>query len=529
MKGRIAVIVLGCFFSLIVMSRRPGTFVTPQFYAEDGAGFFQDAHNDGFFASILRPTAGYLNTVPRLIAGAALLAPLRLAPLVVAALALLVQMLPVFYLLGDRAAVLIPTWSGRVAAAAIYAVLPNADEIYVNATNTQWHLTLVTALLLLLPPPAGRVARTAELLLLAAAALTGPGSLLLLPVAFLLLRADCRNPWQRALTAVVTAGALVQLVLLVASQRVSAATIPGVGALTPRELAALLANHAFYSPLLGVARIGRLYEKFGLFHHVLALIGLALLAAVALRFRERLVLVLGYLALATVTLSLFFPSNDLHGWLQPRYGTRYYFYATLCIAAIAAHLVARRGGWRLLGVAVAAPMLTCAVPADFFLWTWQDTAYRDQVAHFQSLPPGARLFIETLPEGWGMFLVRKPGETPRPSPIASVPLETRHARGTLAPVDQNPAGSFIRVRGTARDPVSGGRAGGVLVIIDDRLFPANYGRAWHWGPADPDETAYQRLVPVSEIGPGLHQLSVLVFSPDRRRLFRLERDMKFTL
>ena len=40
-----------------------------------GALFFQQAYNEGFFPSFLHTTAGYLNALPRLMAGLALLAP----------------------------------------------------------------------------------------------------------------------------------------------------------------------------------------------------------------------------------------------------------------------------------------------------------------------------------------------------------------------------------------------------------------------------------------------------------------------
>ncbi len=535
MKVRAAAVIAGCLLTLLVVSRRPENLATPQFYAEDGGLFFQEAYNDGFLPTLVRPTAGYLNTMPRLMAGLALLVPLAQAPLAVALLALLVQMLPVFYLLSARAAALVPSSAGRLAAALIYVALPCSDEVYVCATNTQWHLNLAGALMLLLPPPGGRVARGAELALAAIFAFTGPGGLLLLPVALLELRRRRGMDGGRhraALAGILAAGALVQALLIVTSPRVAGAAIPGVWTLAPGEVATLLSIHAFFEPLLGGYRLDRLYVSLGPVHHAFGLFALVLVAWAALSRRDRPLAVLGYLALATVSLSLLFPSNDLRHWLNPWFGSRYYFYVSLFLAFAAARLVAAQGRLRLLGAAVALPMLALAVPSDFFLPTPEDTRYRDQLAQFETLPPGASLFIETLPDSWGMTLVRKPGTVPGPSPLAGIPLRTATVQGSLDPVRVIEGKDTIFVSGEALDPVSGAKAGGVYIMIDGRLFPAAYGRAWTIRTKDlanPAETAYQRYIPVGEVGHGTHQLAVLVLAHDRSAYFLLKTTISFTI
>ncbi len=125
--------------------RCPRLLTHAQFYAEDGTIWFAQAYNDGWMASLALPQAGYLNTMPRIAAGLALLAPLLQAPLIMAVVGLLVQGLPVPILLSSR----LRNWGSlpmRMLLAAIYIALPNTREIHLVATNTQWHLALTAAL-----------------------------------------------------------------------------------------------------------------------------------------------------------------------------------------------------------------------------------------------------------------------------------------------------------------------------------------------------------------------------------------------
>jgi hypothetical protein len=55
----------------IILYRKWDSFVNPQFWAEDGAIFFQGAHELGW-SSILRPYAGYHHFLQRLLAYAGL-------------------------------------------------------------------------------------------------------------------------------------------------------------------------------------------------------------------------------------------------------------------------------------------------------------------------------------------------------------------------------------------------------------------------------------------------------------------------
>ena len=91
-----AIFLLAC---AVIVSRRPDAIFHAQFYAEDGHVWFADAYNLGWWHALFRAQDGYFQTLPRLAAALALLAPLSLAPLVLNIAAVAVEALPVNILL----------------------------------------------------------------------------------------------------------------------------------------------------------------------------------------------------------------------------------------------------------------------------------------------------------------------------------------------------------------------------------------------------------------------------------------------
>src|ERR1700741_3365407 len=86
---------------LIMFSRRPDAVLLPQFYAEDGTFWYADAYNHTW-RCLFMAEAGYLHTVPRLVALFALPFPLAAAPAVMNAFAFFFQILPINVFLSSR-------------------------------------------------------------------------------------------------------------------------------------------------------------------------------------------------------------------------------------------------------------------------------------------------------------------------------------------------------------------------------------------------------------------------------------------
>jgi hypothetical protein len=131
----------------IVIARRPDAIFHAQFFAEDGAVWFADAYNQGWWTALFIAHVGYYQTFARLGAAVALLVPFSMAPLVLNLIAIAVRAVPVNLILSSRSA----EWGNlrtRVVLAALYLALPNSLEVDAGITNSQWILALSALLLL---------------------------------------------------------------------------------------------------------------------------------------------------------------------------------------------------------------------------------------------------------------------------------------------------------------------------------------------------------------------------------------------
>ena len=92
--------------------------------------------------------------------------------------------------------------------------------------------------------------------------------------------------------------------------------------------------------------------------------------------------------------------------------------------------------------------------------------------------------------------------------------------------------SFITVRGWAVDVDDRDTAGGVYVDRDGKLFPAFYGDkrkkvARRLGVTAYEHSGFERAIPVSEIGAGTHELSIVVLTNDRKGYYRPNEKIAF--
>jgi len=516
---------------LLLVLRRPEHLFAPQFYAEDGPVFFAQARELGFWAAALSPTEGYLNVFPRVAAALAQLFPLEAGPLALNVIALLLKLVPVAYLMSGRAERLVRPFSLRFAAGLLYILLPNSGDTHGNITNAQWVLTPVACLILLCAPPRGAGGRIADLVLLSLFALTGPTALLFVPVAFAYLRwmlPEGRQAWGKGLAAILLAGAALQGFFLAThppTNRYSPAHLLDIGG---ADLIRLLSGHAVFDILLGVNRFSDWQASFGLGLRVAGLALLAVLAAETVRRREPPLILLLYVAAVTVALSLIMPSNDLKSWVQPNFGLRYYFPATLFVVFASARLVFARGGARCLGAACLAPILGLGIPSDFFYMKQYDTRFPDQIAVFRSLPAGSSYDIPVFPMGWGMRLRRAADDTVAENPLAALSSLPRNPLLTVNDVRFGKVlwggeEEFLKISGNAADPATGKKAGGVVIVAGGRMYPAIYGTLSAF-PTDEIrgtfDTYFSRALPYSDVSSGSGGVYVLVMSADRKHFYQ---------
>ena len=522
--------------ALVLFLRRPDSLLNPQFWAEDGTIFYSDAYHHGFWWTLTRPTAGYLNTVPRLVAGLAVLLPMHWAPLIFNLAAFLIQMVPVFYLLSNRMARWIPDHRLRVAAAFLYAVVPNSYETHAILDNSQWTLAFAGLLLLVADPPLNKRGKTYDVLVLTLLSCTGPFALILLPVALTNVaryRQSTPRSWFAAPAAVLTLGSATQILYLLTSERQPPSDTSWP---TFQELLRILSTHVFFDSILGIRGTLEFSRSLTFVHHLAGLALTGLLAVLVMRSRNRALIGLLYLAAATICASFARPTSAMASWSSPAFGPRYYLFSSLFMLYAIMLLCVRKGRGRPLGVLLAVSVMFIGIPRDFVHpgdYTdppRPDTHYLDQIAAFETRPAGARFYIPTQPEGWGgMALTKKtPGSTTSPlDALRMVQGEQAYVMNEPFPttIPTSPEHSFLCFSGWAVDAAAQDRVGGVWLDIDGRLFPAVDGvenRSPERRAGNPRYrySGFYREIPRSELEVGTHQLSMVVLTHDRKGYFR---------
>ncbi|MDJ0414394.1 hypothetical protein [Rhodococcus opacus] len=130
-------------------------------WAEDGREFLAGAHNLGI-ESFAVPYAGYLHTLPRLVAFVLSPAPLVAAPALYAAAAIGIYLALIGQVLAPRMAWLIPSAVMRSATFALLCLLPHMDEVYGNICNLVTVAGVGLFLMVMSGDPQSQIGRIAE-------------------------------------------------------------------------------------------------------------------------------------------------------------------------------------------------------------------------------------------------------------------------------------------------------------------------------------------------------------------------------
>jgi hypothetical protein len=231
---------------IAIFTRLPGALLHPQFFAEDGYAWYQQAYNLGWLRSLPITQAGCVQMLPRLVTGLTLLFPMQFAPLIMNIGGAIVQVLPVTALLSRRCTPWGPLPT-RMLMAVLYIVLPNAPEIHIVLTNAMWHLAVLEVLLAFSVPPISWRGRLTDILLFGIGAISGPFCLILIfPVAaYYWMR---RQNWTLVVLGILFVGVVVQIFSLVHSVR-NASPQP-LGA-TPLSLLRIVAGDIFIDSMKG--------------------------------------------------------------------------------------------------------------------------------------------------------------------------------------------------------------------------------------------------------------------------------------
>jgi hypothetical protein len=248
-------------------------------------------------------------------------------------------------------------------------------------------------------------------------------------------------------------------------------------------------------------------------------------------------LVLFYLAALSITLSFVFPLNDLRLWLHPQAGPRYFLFACVFIVFAIQHLAFAARSCRGVGRVLLAALVAVGIPADFFHPGGPDTRWADQCAVFRSLPAGSDFWIPVVPlYHQGMVLHKKALPRDQPPLARLQPVQSRTpaffnvTRPQKVGLNEEANSTFLSVAGWATDGTGSKPAGGVFVMIDDKVFPAVYGLPANIGPGGEScpDCGFSRLIPFTGIGPGVHTVSIVVLTRDRKGSYQPTPPRTFT-
>ncbi|MBX7061775.1 MAG: hypothetical protein K1X52_08955 [Pyrinomonadaceae bacterium] len=396
--------------ALIVISHRPDAVTDPQFWAEDGHMWYEQAYNLDPLAVFLVPEAGYYQTVSRAVAAFSLLFPFRWAPLVLNLFAIAVQAFNAFFIASDRMSHAMPSRLFRFAAAFIYLALPNSYETSANLTNTQWHLGFLVLLIILAKPAEDVAWKIFDHAAVALSAFSGPLCLLLVPIAAIkyFYRREKRL---LILGSILMIGAAVQMSALFVYERPSSQPLGAsfFGAVR------IIAGQWFISPLVGAKNYGLLHRTLWWTDATASVVAAGGLAVLVLAFiwgkqELRLLIIFAVLVCSTALV------NPAVTKLEPQWvametpltGSRYWFFPGLtllvCSVFIATNL--RVGKLRYLFV----------LPALLMIWgfvaDWKQPRFKnlDFPAHareFDNAKHGEIITIPINPEGWEMHLQKR--------------------------------------------------------------------------------------------------------------------------
>jgi hypothetical protein len=365
-----------------VFSRLPGAFLHPQFFAEDGWVWYQQAYNLHWLRSLGIAQAGYLQTFPRLVTGVALLFPMRWAPLIMSLAGAVIQVLM----------------------AALYLAIPNAPEIHIVLTNAMWHLAVLQALLAFSLPPLSWRGRVSDVLLFSIGAISGPFCLLLLPciAAYWWIR---RERWTLAVMGIALLGAAMQVLTILHSARARQAPL-GV---TPLRLLRIMAGNIFIDSMTGT---GGPYLRISLL--IVAAIGG--LTIMVWGWRSAPLAGRLYISFAILVLIACLRDPLLLPGTTPRWevlanatGIRYWFLPSLMFLWSAAWC-ASGGESRLVRFAGLAVLLLTLVGVyrEWSYPSWPASHWSADVARFQTLKPGEHMIFQVYdPGGRPMELIKR--------------------------------------------------------------------------------------------------------------------------
>ena len=394
---------------LLIFSRRPDAVLNPQFWAEDGKIWFEQAYNNGVLSSLFTPEAGYFQTVSRLVAAFSQIFPFEYAPAIFNFSAIFAKLSVVFFLFSHRLERLLPDLPARLFAVFIYLALPHSYETHANLTNVQWHLALLSCLIIIAVPTAKTGWKIFDYAVVIISALSGPFCLLLLSIAAIKYWFE-RDKQTLSLLIILSGGCLIQGISLMINERPTRALL---GA-SVKLFLKIVGGHWFVVSLIGEKglawTLNKPFWKDGI-SVIINLAGFSLLIYAFLKSKFELRLLLIFSTLIIIT-ALIYPAaaGDVPQWtvmqLAP-VGSRYWLIPIFSLF-IAVFWLARNSPHKAMRYLSIFLLLISSV-GIFSDWKYQpytDFEFQKHAAKFDNAASGEEVIIPINPN-WEMRPVKK--------------------------------------------------------------------------------------------------------------------------
>ena len=394
---------------LLIFSRRPDAVLNPQFWAEDGKIWFEQAYHNGIITSIFTPEAGYFQTISRIVAAFSQFFPFEYAPSIFNFSAISAKLLVVFFLSSNRLERLLPDLPARLFAVFIYLALPHSYETHANLTNVQWHLALLSCLIITAVPSEKKVWKIFDYAVIAISAVSGPFCLLLFPVAVIKYWFE-KDKRTLILLAILSIGCVIQGISLTVNERPTRAPL---GA-SVKLFMKIVGGHWFAASLVGEKglawTLNKPFWKDGV-SVIINLAGFGLLIYAFLKSKTELRLLLIFSALIVIT-ALISPAaaGDVPQWSVMWFapvGSRYWlipifslFLAVFWLARNSPHKIMRHVSTGLLVISL------IGIAADWKYQPYTDFEFQKYAARFNEAASGEEVLIPINPN-WEMRLVKK--------------------------------------------------------------------------------------------------------------------------
>ncbi|MFN6436774.1 MAG: hypothetical protein RMY35_007675 [Nostoc sp. DedSLP01] len=407
---------------IAIVSKRPDAILNPQFWAEDGTVFYAQAYNNGIINSLFSPYAGYLHAVPRLTAAFSMLFPLKFAPLIFNLIAIVIQILPVTFLISSRFSKLIPNINYRICLAFLYLALPGCYEVHANITNTQWRVALLI-FMGLIGQSSHALVNLFDVVMIFIGGLTGPFSILIMPVTVFLIFAKKISKQKISdlfyfKFVLLICTALTQFIVLNSNQigqaRLSKAGSSFLSFDDAKRILRILINQVFSISLFGTNLTNYLINVLPHFlYNILNIIILiaAIIALVYLLLKSPLELRAFIIFAALIPFSaiaLMFPNITV---FEPvGVGARYWFNFILAFSlgtvwlCYKAH-TSKNHIVKIFALTILATM-SIAIVTDWQHPPFTDFKFASYADKFVELPPGQEMIIPTNPAPWSIKLIK---------------------------------------------------------------------------------------------------------------------------